>query len=195
MAPSKCFPAWAYLDSDYFFVRAHRSQNNEKPSKCPYCNGTGMETMSNGPFIMRTTCRKCHGTRVHIKNPCRECHGQGVTQQTKKVLISVPAGVDDGQSIRTKVGNKDIYVTFRVAKSNYFRRDGSDIHSEAEISLSQAILGGTVDIQGLYDNLSIKIPQGTPSHTRIRLPDKGIARVNSYGKGDHYVHVRIKVPK
>ena len=154
-----------------------------------------METISNGPFIMRTTCRACHGTRVHIKNPCRECHGQGVTQQRKKVQIPVPAGVDDGQSLRMKVGNKELYINFRVAKSNYFRRDGPDIHSEVEISLAQALLGGTADIQGLYENLSISIPAGTGSHARIRLTEKGIARVNSYGKGDHYVHVKIKVNK
>lgn len=154
-----------------------------------------METISNGPFIMRTTCRSCHGTRVHIRNPCKECHGQGVTQQRKKVQIPVPAGIDNGQSVRMKVGNKELYITFSVAKSNYFRRDGPDIHSEAEISLSQAILGGTADIQGLYENLSIKIPSGTGSHTRIRLTEKGISRVNSYGKGDHYVHIKIKVPQ
>lgn len=172
-----------------------KSQGDEKPVKCPYCHGTGMETISNGPFIMRTTCRACHGTRVHIKNPCRECHGQGVTQQRKKVQIPVPAGVDDGQSLRMKVGNKELYINFRVAKSNYFRRDGPDIHSEVEISLPQALLGGTADIQGLYENLNISIPAGTGSHARIRLAEKGIARVNSYGKGDHYVHVKIKVNK
>lgn len=154
-----------------------------------------METVSNGPFIMRTTCRKCHGTRVHIKNPCKECHGQGVTEQRKKIQVNVPAGVDNGQSIRMKVGNKELYITFQVSKSNHFRRDGADIHSEVEITLAQAILGGTVDVQGLYENFSLKIDPGTSSHTKIRLADKGIARVESYGKGDHYVHIRIKSTK
>lgn len=107
----------------------------------------------------------------------------------------MPAGVDDGQSIRMKVGNKELYIHFRVAKSNYFRREGADIHSEVEISLSQALLGGTADIQGLYENLSVAIPAGTGSHARIRLTEKGISRVNSYGKGDHYVHVKVKVIK
>lgn len=154
-----------------------------------------METISNGPFIMRSTCRRCHGTRVLIKNPCKVCHGEGVKQQRKKITITVPPGVDDGQSIRTKVSNKELYITFRVARSNYFRRDGSDIHSDVDINLFQAILGGTVNIQGLYENLTVKIPVGTTSHTRIRLPEKGITRMNSYGKGDHYIHVKINVPK
>lgn len=153
-----------------------------------------METVSNGPFIMRTTCRKCHGTRVLIKNPCRECHGEGITKQRKKILINVPPGVDDGQSIRMKVGNKELYITFRVSRSNHFRRDGADIHSDVEVNLFQAILGGSIPIQGLYENLTLKIQPGTTSHTRIRLPEKGITRVNSYGKGDHYVHVKINVP-
>lgn len=179
----------------HFLIIYDRSHGDEKPVKCPYCNGTGMETISNGPFIMRTTCRKCHGSRVIIKNPCRECKGKGVTQQRKKIQVPVPAGVDDGQSLRMKVGNKELYITFRVARSNYFRRDGFDIHSEIEISLYQALLGGSIDVQGLHDNSTIQIAPGTPSHTRIRLADKGISRVNSYGKGDHYVHIKIKVPK
>ena len=177
------------------FVFFSRSQGDEKPTKCPYCHGTGMETISNGPFIMRTTCRACHGTRLHIKNPCKTCQGQGVTQQRKKVPVNVPAGIDNGQSIRLKVGNKEIYITFRVGKSNYYRRDGSDVHTEAIISLAQALLGGTVDVEGLYDKMQIKIQPGTESHFKIRVPDKGIARVNSYGKGDHYVHIKIKVPR
>lgn len=83
---------------------------------------------------------------------------------------------------------------FRVEKSNYFRRDGADVHTEATISLSQAILGGTIRVQGVYEDQVIQIMPGTSSHTRICLSNKGLKRVNSYGNGHHYVNVKILIP-
>ena len=163
--------------------------------RCPYCQGTGMETISTGPFVMRSTCRMCKGTRLFIKHPCRECKGRGTTQQQKIVQIRVPAGVDDGYTRRMTVGNKEIFVTFKVSKSDYYKRDGADVHTDADISLSQAILGGTVNVKGLYEDVTLKIPPGTSSHTRIRLPNKGIRRVDSYGFGDHYINLKIRIPQ
>lgn len=72
--------------------RGSRSEPGTKAVKCPYCNGTGMETISTGPFIMRSTCRRCMGSRMHIPNPCMECEGKGSTVQRKKVTVPVPAG-------------------------------------------------------------------------------------------------------
>jgi len=88
-----------------------------------------------------------------------------------------------------------VFITFRVERSDYFRREGSDIHTDAFISLSQATLGGSTRIQGLYENLTVDIPRGTSSHSRIRMKNKGVRRVNNFGYGDHYVHVKIQVPK
>ncbi|XP_065556295.1 protein tumorous imaginal discs, mitochondrial-like isoform X2 [Artemia franciscana] len=174
--------------------KGSRSEIGFKAVKCPFCNGTGMETISTGPFVMRTTCRRCSGTRMYIKHPCVECEGKGSTVQRKKVTVPVPAGVEDGQTVRMQVGQKEVFVTFRVEKSSYFRRDGADVHTDASISISQAILGGTVRVQGIYEDQDVNIPEGTQSHTRIRLNGKGIRRVNSYGYGDHYVNIKIKVP-
>lgn len=92
------------------------------------------------------------------------------------------------------VGNKEIFITFRVEKSKYFRRDGPDIHTDADISISQAILGGTTRIEGVYETLTIQIRPGTSSHTLVRMSGKGMKKVNTNGYGDHYVHVKIKVP-
>ncbi|XP_076171793.1 dnaJ homolog l(2)tid, mitochondrial isoform X2 [Ptiloglossa arizonensis] len=166
-----------------------------KPVKCQYCNGTGMETISTGPFVMRSTCRYCHGTRVFIKYPCTECEGKGQSVQRKKVTVPVPAGIEDGQTIRMAVGNKEVFITFRVEKSKYFRRDGSDIHTDAEVSLSQAVLGGTIRIEGIYEDHTIQIQPGTSSHTKIRLSGKGLKKVNSVTYGDHYVHIKIITPR
>ncbi|XP_046394015.1 protein tumorous imaginal discs, mitochondrial-like isoform X2 [Ischnura elegans] len=172
-----------------------RSEPGTKAVKCQYCNGTGMETISTGPFVMRSTCRYCHGTRMYIKFPCSECEGKGQTVQRKKVTVPVPAGVENGQTVRMPIGNrKEVFITFKVEKSDYFKRDGSDVHTDATISLSQAVLGGAIRIQGIYEDHHIQIAPGTSSHTRIRLNGKGLKKVNTYGHGDHYVHLKVSVP-
>ncbi|GIY46891.1 protein tumorous imaginal discs, mitochondrial [Caerostris darwini] len=166
-----------------------------KMVRCDHCNATGMETVSAGPIIMKTTCRKCHGTGMFNRYPCVECAGKGSTVQRKAVMVNVPPGIEDGQTVRVRVGNQEILVTFRVTESKYFRRDGSDIHSDAIISISQAILGGETKVQGLLADLILKIPPGTPSHKVFRFPGKGIKRPTGFGHGDHYVHTKIDIPQ
>lgn len=171
-------------------------QPGYKPTKCPYCQGTGTETISTGPFLLRSTCRVCKGSRLFINKPCTGCQGKGTTLQRKNVIVPIPAGVTDGQTIRMRIQNgKELYVTFRVSRSNYFRRDDADIHTDAVITISQAILGGNIRVEGLYEDLNVNVNAGTSSHTRIRLPQKGIKRMDSYGRGDHYVHIKIQVPE
>nr|UUA79766.1 DnaJ subfamily a member 3-like protein [Octopus vulgaris] len=172
-----------------------KAEPGTKPVRCHFCNGTGVETVSTGPFVMQTTCRKCHGTKVLISHPCTECGGKGQMILRKKLTVPVPAGVEDGQTVRMSVGTQEIFITFKVSKSKQFWRDGADIHSNVHISLSQAVLGGSKKIAGIYEKLSLKIPAGTQSHDYIRLPRKGISRVNSSGFGDHIVHIHISIPK
>ncbi|XP_023215590.1 protein tumorous imaginal discs, mitochondrial-like isoform X2 [Centruroides sculpturatus] len=174
--------------------KGFRCEPGCKPVRCHFCNGTGMESVSMGPYVMRSTCRNCHGSRVFIKNPCKMCNGKGSTIQRKNVTIPVPQGVEDGQTVRMNIGRKEIFITFKVAKSDYYRRVGSDIHTDASINLSQALLGGVIHISGLYEEIPLQIPAGTSSHTRIFLKGKGMKRVNSPGYGDHYVHIKVKVP-
>uniref|UniRef100_A0A1B6M6S0 DnaJ homolog l(2)tid, mitochondrial n=1 Tax=Graphocephala atropunctata TaxID=36148 RepID=A0A1B6M6S0_9HEMI len=173
-----------------------RAELGTKAIRCHYCNGTGYETISTGPFVMRSTCRYCAGTRMLIKFPCVECEGKGSSVQRKKVVVRVPPGVEDGQTVRLPVGNKELFITFRVDKSDYFRRDGPDVHTDAEVSLAQAVLGGTIRIQGIYEDHTVQVLPGTSSHTRLRLNEKGLKKVNTTsGYGDHYVHIKVKVPK
>jgi len=166
-----------------------------KPERCPTCNGTGMETVSTGPFMMRSTCRRCHGKGTYIKNPCGDCRGRGQTQQRQKITVPVPAGIEDGQTVRMPVGSKEVFITFRVEKSQYFKRKGPDVYTDAAISLAQAALGGSIRVQGIYEDLNVQIPPGTISHTRMRMSGKGIKKVSGYGHGDHYIDIKIKAPK
>ncbi|VEN59285.1 unnamed protein product [Callosobruchus maculatus] len=175
--------------------RGTRCEPGTQATKCQFCNGTGMESITTGPFVMRSTCRYCQGSRMYIKHKCVECEGKGSTVQRKKVTIPVPAGIEDGQTVRMSIGNKELFVTFRVEKSDYFKRDGADVHTEAAISVSQALLGGTIRIQGLYEDHTLQVMPGTSSHTKIRLSGKGMKKVNGYGHGDHYVTFKIAVPK
>ncbi|XP_075292303.1 dnaJ homolog subfamily A member 3, mitochondrial isoform X2 [Opisthocomus hoazin] len=166
-----------------------------KAQRCHYCSGTGMETINTGPFVMRSTCRRCGGRGSIITTPCVVCRGTGQTKQKRTVMVPVPAGVEDGQTVRMPVGKKEIFITFRVQKSSVFRRNGADIHSDLLISIAQAVLGGTARCQGLYETINITIPPGIQPDQRIRMSGKGIPRVNSYGYGDHYIHIKIKVPQ
>lgn len=166
-----------------------------KVSQCGYCNGTGMETVNTGPFMMRTTCRRCAGKGSIINTPCALCRGSGQIKKRQTVNVPVPAGIDNGQRVRMSVGSKEIFITFRVQRSPVFKRNGLDIHSDVFISVAQAILGGTATGQGLYETLSIAIPASCQPDQVIRLQAKGIRSVNGYNYGDHYVKIKIKVPK
>jgi len=171
-----------------------RIEPNSRPIKCNHCSGSGIETISRGPFVLRQTCRHCHGTRTISKDPCTTCRGKGTVTVKRSAEIQVPAGVEDGQTIRTQVDGKEFFIKFTVEKSNKFRRQGSDIHSDISISLAQAALGGIVRVTGLYDDYRLNVPCGTQSHEYIVLRGKGMKRVHSTGYGDHYVHVKIRTP-
>jgi len=174
--------------------KGNRTTSKDGMTKCTRCGGSGMETFSQGPFVMRSTCRQCQGQGSMLKDPCMECIGKGRVQGRKDVTVPVPAGVEDGQTIRMSVGETEVYVILRVATSEYFRREGADVHSDVKISVAQSVLGGSIRVRGIYENMDIDIPAGTGSHKIIKLSNKGLSRVNSYGYGDHYLHVKIHVP-
>jgi len=116
--------------------------------------------------------------------------------EKRRLTIAIPGGIEDGQTLRMSIGgNKEIFVTIRVEQSKYFRREGFDVHSDANISLSQSLLGGIIRIQGLYEDLNLRIPPGTSSHSVLTLSDRGFKRLDAvHSHGDHFIHLKIKVP-
>uniref|UniRef100_A0A0K0F7C2 DnaJ homolog subfamily A member 3, mitochondrial (inferred by orthology to a human protein) n=1 Tax=Strongyloides venezuelensis TaxID=75913 RepID=A0A0K0F7C2_STRVS len=170
----------------------------EPPHKkvlCPYCNGSGMRTSKQGGFIFSSSCDKCSGTGSYNKNPCLDCEGHGKVVQNRTSTINIPAGIDNGDSIKYRVGSQDVYITFQVSPSKIHVRDKYDIYTDVSISLAQAALGGTVVVPGLKGDTSINIPKGTSSHSRFALKGHGIKRVNDYGTGDQYINIKIHIPK
>jgi len=114
----------------------------------------------------------------------------------KMVNVPIPAGISDGQTLRMSLGGgQEIFITVRVDTSDYFRRENYDVHTTAFISLSQALLGGVIRITGLHQDINLRIPQGTSSHTEMTLSGRGIKNMESHSAyGDHIVHIMIKMP-
>ena len=116
--------------------------------------------------------------------------------QVRQVMVPIPAGISDGQTLRLSLGGgQEVFITCRVGNSDYFRREGNDVHTTAYISLSQALLGGIIRISGLHDDINLRIPPGTSSHTEMTLSGRGIKHMESYNThGDHVVMIMIKMP-
>jgi len=170
---------------------------------CPSCQGRGEVVQTQSTFLgnirTRSICPECHGRGNVPEKKCHYCHGQGRVKEFSKIKIKIPAGVGNGQTIRFrgygeagKSGGQqgDLYVIVVVRPDSFFHRQGNDIFTEQEISISQAVLGGKVKVETLYGKVNLKIPPGTHSGQEFRLKGKGVAK-----KGNQIVKIKIKIPK
>ncbi len=175
---------------------------------CDKCHGSGTITMQQqtilGAFMTKTTCDKCAGTGKTFKRKCSTCHGTGTTRVTKDLEVKIPAGVDTGNQLRIagkgEAGlnggpNGDVYLEFYVKSHSIFERDGSDIYLELPLTVVEATLGTKKKVPTLYGNITLTIPAGSESGEKHRLRGKGIENINSFGKGDMYVVLKVKTPK
>ncbi|KAH0455633.1 hypothetical protein IEQ34_015665 [Dendrobium chrysotoxum] len=174
-----------------------------KPETCRTCKGMGTIFMQSGPFRMQTTCSKCGGSGKTVKNLCQSCKGNKVFRGTKSVKLDVMPGVDDDDTIRVygsggadPEGNKpgDLYVTIKVRHDPVFRREKSDIHVDAVLSITQAILGGTIHVPTLTGDVVLKVRPGTQPGQKVVLKGKGMKTRNSSFYGDQYVHFNVTIP-
>ncbi|CAL9050770.1 unnamed protein product [Musa banksii] len=173
-----------------------------KPETCRACRGSGMIFMQNGPFRLQTTCSQCGGSGITVKNLCKSCKGQRVVRGVKSVKLDVMPGVDDDETIKVyrsggadPDGNQpgDLYVTIKVREDPVFRREKADIHVDAVLSITQAILGGTIQVPTLTGDVVLKVRPGTQPAQKVVLRGKGIkTRNGSYG--DQYVHFNVNIP-
>ena len=178
------------------------------PVTCPRCNGEGqiVYTQQSMFGMVRNvqTCPDCHGTGKIIKEKCSACRGTGYTSSRKKIQVSVPAGIDNGQSIRIREKGEpgvnggprgDLLVEVNVARHPIFQRQDMNIFSTAPITYAQAALGGDVKISTVDEDVVYTVKPGTQTDTRIRLKGKGVPSLrNKNIRGDHYVTLVVQVP-
>ena len=175
---------------------------------CPDCKGTGtVMSTKRTPFGMVQSseqCPKCRGRGKIIHSPCKTCRGMGSVRRQHKVSVSIPAGIDDGQTISLKgQGNAglnggpagDLLITVLVQPHARFERDGASILLDQEISFAQAALGAEVEVPTLDGKVKLNIPEGTQSGTTFRLKGKGVPFLRNGGRGDQFVTVNVAVPR
>lgn len=175
---------------------------------CPDCKGTGtVMSTKRTPFGMVQSseqCPKCKGRGKIIHSPCKTCRGIGSVRRQHKVSVSIPAGIDDGQTISLKgQGNAglnggpagDLLITVLVQPHARFERDGASILLDQEISFSQAALGAEVEVPTLDGKVKLNIPEGTQTGTTFRLKGKGVPFLRNGGRGDQFVTVNVAVPR
>ena len=174
----------------------------KSPETCSRCHGSGViltvRRTPLGNIQTQTTCPECNGTGKIIKpeDQCTKCHGSGHIHERHELEVKVPAGIDDGQQMRLEhqgdAGENggpygDLYIVFRVTPSREFRRDGSTIYVDQDISFAQAALGDEVKVKTVHGDVNLKIPAGTQSETNFRLRGKGVPHLNGNGNGDEHV--------
>ncbi len=183
------------------------AEPGSKVETCPTCNGRGQVTQVQrtifGQMQVNAPCPSCQGEGKKISTPCTKCHGHGIVKDEVELTIKIPAGIDNGETIRLtgqgEAGPKgtpsgDLYVHVQVASDKRFMRDGSTIRSEAEISFPEAALGTSIDVETVDGPVSLKIPSGTQSGKVFMLKERGIPQLRSKGRGDHLVTISVKTP-
>ncbi|MFZ3192431.1 MAG: molecular chaperone DnaJ [Moraxellaceae bacterium] len=179
------------------------SKNPENVQTCPTCRGAGQIRMQQGFFSVNQSCPTCHGRGKVIKDPCNVCHGSGVTDRSRTLEVSIPAGVDSGQRVRiTGEGeaggagaqNGDLYVEVVVREHNVFQRDGADLYMDVPISFADAALGKEVEVPTLEGRISLKIPEGTQTGRLFRVRGKGVKPVQSSMIGDLICRIVVETP-
>ena len=170
---------------------------------CGTCGGAGQVRASQGMFQYVQDCPQCHGVGETIKDKCKSCHGAGTTRERKKQDFNVPAGVDTGEHLKVNSGGNagskggpsgHLFVAFRVARDPVFTREGSDVFVSVPISISEAVLGGTVVVPTLSGDVEMKVPAGTQSGESRRLRGRGIAKLRGGGSGDQYIQFKVVIP-
>ena len=174
---------------------------------CSSCNGSGQVRKATrtpfGSFMHVGICSECNGQGKVPETVCKTCGGSGSVETTKKINAKIPAGVDNGSTLRVSgegeygahgSGSGDLYIEIEVEDSDIFRRDGDDLYLNLPITFSQAVLGSEIKIPTLKKEVTIKIPFGAQSGTNIRLRGEGAPNLNGHGHGDIYVVLEVITP-
>ena len=178
------------------------------PQRCGTCGGTGqvqkVQSAGFARLVRVTACSKCGGRGYLVDSPCKECRGRGTVEKRRKIRIMIPAGVDDGHTLRlrgegnageTGVPPGDLYVVVNIVPHKLFARRDSDIYLETKVGVMQAMLGADLTIPTLYGDVKLPVPHGTQPGTVFKVKGKGLPNYGGWGKGDQYVRVNVEIPK
>jgi len=175
------------------------------PVTCPRCEGRGIDAQSQGFFSISQPCPQCGGAGQLIEDPCPTCGGSGLTRQTKRYKVNIPAGVKDGARIRLagkgEAGPRggppgDLFVTTRVVASPVFKRlDGGNLEVTVPITVAEALRGATIEVPTLDGTKKIKVPAGTGHGTVQRLRGEGAPKPGGKGRGDIRYRLEIELPE
>ena len=174
---------------------------------CPDCRGAGsvrvQQRMGGMAFSSTQPCSRCRGTGKIIHQPCKSCNGAGSVRRQKRISVTIPSGIDDGQAVSLRgQGNAgknggpagDLIVGIRIRPHSQFRRDGVDVFYEHKISFYQAAMGAELEIPTIDGKVKYNLPAGTQPETTFRLRGKGIPGLHGRGRGDQYVSVKVQIP-
>ena len=178
------------------------------PTTCPDCEGTGeVRRVRNsilGQMVTSMPCSRCGTLGTIIASPCPQCRGEGRLNATSTLPVQIPAGVEDGSTMRLadrgpagpRGGpNGRLFVHLRVQGDPRFERVGDDLHHEPHIALTQAALGTTIEVPTLRESVSIDVEPGTANQTVHRIRHEGIEHLHGRGRGDLFVHLVVDVPR
>ncbi len=179
-----------------------------KINSCHTCHGSGrisqVQRTILGNIQTQTACPECHGEGKIPEKKCSHCQGTGRARVEEKFTVKIPAGIDSGESIRVagrgEVSEKgipagDLLVRVKITPHRRLVREEDDVRSVEVIDVKTAILGGKIEIETLDGTYNLKIPEGTQPNTVFRLKDQGITRLRGRGRGDHFVEVKVEIPK
>ena len=174
---------------------------------CPDCHGSGTVRIQRGgggfSFSTTTTCSKCRGTGKIIHQPCKSCGGAGSMRRQKKLAVTIPAGIDNGQAVSLRgqggAGKNggpagDLLIGVTVRPHATFRREGTSVYMDQPVSFVQATLGSELEIPTIDGSVKYTMPEGTQTGTTFRLRGKGIPGLSGRGRGDQFVTVKVQVP-
>lgn len=171
---------------------------------CHTCQGAGQVRASQGMFRIVRTCPSCHGRGQAIKNPCRSCGGRGLSRVEERLRVTIPAGIEDGQSIRLSgkgdAGLRngppgDLYLFLSVRPHTLFERDGPDLYCRAPTPMCKAALGGEIEIPTIDgERAKVTIPSGAQTGRRFRLKGKGMSQLRGKERGDLHVELLVETP-
>lgn len=175
--------------------------------QCPECGGRGQITeVQQSPFgrVQQTrTCPRCEGDGELVDETCRRCRGDGVVQDESSLQVEIPAGIEDGQTLRMEgegaPGERggppgDLLIDVAIRDHDDFERDGDDLHYRKPISFPQAVFGDTVMIPTFEGDVEVEVPTGTQSGETIEVADAGMPRLRRRGHGDLIVHIQVVTP-